>query len=70
MVIAGTDSLLGCAFGFPVRGDGSWWLGFKGPLPRSIEQLTVSGSVFAFADIMIRPGPQDRGSPVVCRSGC
>ncbi|AVH57496.1 hypothetical protein C4B68_18840 [Streptomyces dengpaensis] len=61
MVIAEMDRLMGCAFGFPVRDDGSWWLGFEGPLPRSIEQLTVSCSVFAFADIMIRPHPQDRG---------
>lgn len=60
MVIAETDSLTGCAFGFPVGGDGSWWLGFDGALPRSIEQLTASGSVFAFADILIRPHPQDR----------
>ncbi|WP_405582828.1 hypothetical protein [Streptomyces sp. NBC_01092] len=60
MVIAETDSLMGCAFGFPVRGDGSWWLGFEGTLPRSVGQLTVSGGVFAFADIMIRPHPQDR----------
>jgi hypothetical protein len=51
---------MGCAFGFPVGGDGSWWLGFDGALPRSIEQLTVSGNVFAFADILIRPHPQDR----------
>ncbi|MBO3680455.1 hypothetical protein J5X86_36585 [Streptomyces sp. NEAU-YJ-81] len=61
MVIAGTDSLMGCAFGFPVRGDGSWWLGFEGPLPRSIEQLTAAGSVFAFDDILIGPHPQDGG---------
>jgi hypothetical protein len=60
MVIAETDSMMGCAFGFPVRGDGSWWLGFDGALPCSIEQLTVSGNVFAFADILIRPHPQDR----------
>ncbi|MFI7013366.1 hypothetical protein [Streptomyces sp. NPDC050164] len=60
MVIAETDSVMGCAFGFPVRGDGSWWLGFAGAMPRSIEQLTVSGNVFAFADILIRPHPQER----------
>ncbi|MBC2907528.1 hypothetical protein H4N64_39660 [Streptomyces sp. PSKA01] len=60
MVIAETDSLMGCAFGFPVGGDGSWWLGFDGALPRSIEQLTTSGNVFAFAAILIRPHPQDR----------
>ncbi|MEV5777912.1 hypothetical protein AB0L49_43045 [Streptomyces antimycoticus] len=61
MVIAGTDSLTGCAFGFPVRGDGSWWLGFEGPLPRSIEQLTAAGNAFVFDDILIGPHPQDRG---------
>ncbi|WP_369269560.1 hypothetical protein AB5J55_05440 [Streptomyces sp. R11] len=60
MVIAETDGLRGCAFGFPVGGDGSWWLGFDGALPRSIEQLTVSGNVFAFADILIPPRPHAR----------
>jgi len=63
MVIAETDSLMGCAFGFPVHGDGSWWLGFEGMLPRSVGQLTVSGRVFAFADIMILPHPQNRELP-------
>ncbi|MFF4257010.1 hypothetical protein ACFY1L_38095 [Streptomyces sp. NPDC001663] len=61
MVIGETDRLMGCAFGFPVRGDGSWWFGFDGVLPRGIDQLTVSDRVFAFGDILIRPHPQDRG---------
>ncbi|MFF7050518.1 hypothetical protein ACFY94_19345 [Streptomyces griseorubiginosus] len=60
MVIAESDGLMGCAFGFPVRGDGSWWLGFDGVLPRGVGQLTVSGRAFAFGDILIRPHPQDR----------
>ncbi|KMS70320.1 hypothetical protein ACM01_31975 [Streptomyces viridochromogenes] len=60
MVIAETESLRGCAFGFPVGGDGSWWRDFDGALPRGIEQLTASGNVFAFTAILIRPGPQDR----------
>lgn len=59
MVIAETDGLVGCALGFPVRGDGLWWLGFDGALPRSIEQLTASGGVFAITDILVRPHPQD-----------
>jgi len=59
MVIAESDGLMGCAFGFPVRGDGSWWLGFDGVLPRGVGQLTVSGRAFAFGDILIRPHPQD-----------
>lgn len=61
MVIAEMDGLRGCAFGFPVGGDGSWWFGFDGALPRSVDQLTVSGRVFTFGDILIRPHPQDRG---------
>ncbi|WP_405848633.1 hypothetical protein [Streptomyces sp. NBC_01518] len=59
MVIAETDHLVGCAFGFPVHGDGFWWLGFDGALPQSIEQLTASGGVFSITDILIRP--QDQG---------
>ncbi|GHC57097.1 hypothetical protein GCM10010349_24810 [Streptomyces flavofungini] len=60
MVIAETDGLVGCAFGFPVRSDGSWWHGFDGALPRSIEQLTESNSVFAITNMLVRPHPQDQ----------
>jgi hypothetical protein len=59
MVIAETDGLRGCAFGFPVGSEGSWWLGFDGALPRSVGQLTVSANVFAFADILIPSHPHD-----------
>ncbi|MHA5054665.1 hypothetical protein [Streptomyces sp. SD15] len=59
MVIAETDGLVGCAFGFPVRSDGFWWLGFDGAVPRGIEQLTASSGVFAITDILVRPHPQD-----------
>ena len=47
MVIAETDGLVGCVFGFPVRSDGFWWLGFDGAPPRGIEQLTASSGTFA-----------------------
>lgn len=60
MVIAETDGLVGCAFGFPVRSDGFWWLGFDGALPRGIERLTESGGVFAITDILVRPHPRDK----------
>ncbi|WP_239590368.1 hypothetical protein [Streptomyces aureoverticillatus] len=59
MVIAETDGLVGCAFGFPVRSDGFWWLGFDGELPRSIEQLTESDRAFAITNILVRPHPQE-----------
>ncbi|WP_369276337.1 hypothetical protein AB5J55_29510 [Streptomyces sp. R11] len=60
MVIAETDGLVGCAFGFPVRSDGCWWLGFDGALPQSVEQLTESGGVFAIADTLVRSHPPDQ----------
>ncbi|MFC7258759.1 hypothetical protein [Streptomyces lutosisoli] len=67
MVIAETDGLVGCAFGFPVRSDGFWWLGFDGALPSSIEQLTESGSVFAITDILVSPHPHGQDHDVACR---
>jgi hypothetical protein len=60
MVIAETDHLVGCAFGFPVASDGFWWLGFDGALPQSIEQLTASGGVFAITSILLQPHPPDQ----------
>ncbi|MFI0960173.1 hypothetical protein ACH4S8_01960 [Streptomyces sp. NPDC021080] len=59
MVIAETDGLVGCAFGFPIRSDGFGWIGFHGALPRGIEQLAASGGVFAITDILVPPHPQD-----------
>ncbi|WP_312018757.1 hypothetical protein [Streptomyces sp. I05A-00742] len=54
-------ALVGCAFGFPVRRDGSWWRGFSGPLPQEVEQLTASGRVFAVTEIVVHPHERDRG---------
>lgn len=58
MLVAERATLLGCAFGFPLRRDGSWWRGFLGPLPRDIEQLTASGHVFAVTDVVVAPHEQ------------
>lgn len=60
MVIAETEDLVGCAFGFPVRSDSFRWLGFDGELLRSFEQLTESDRVFAITDILVRPHPQNQ----------
>ncbi|MEV6509934.1 hypothetical protein AB0M61_27930 [Streptomyces sp. NPDC051642] len=65
MLIAETDHLVGCTFGFPVGSDGFWWLGFDGALPHSIEQLTASGGVFAITHVLVQPHPQDQD--VACR---
>lgn len=59
MLIAETTSLAGCAFGYPVRRDGSWWRGFDGTLPHSIEQLTASGHVFAITEVVVHPHERD-----------
>jgi GNAT superfamily N-acetyltransferase len=61
MLIAQGPALVGCAFGFPVRRDGTWWRGFRGGLPRRIEQLTASGQVFAITGIVIHPDARYRG---------
>lgn len=60
MVIAETDGVVGCAFGFPVHSDSSWWLDFDGTLPQSIEQLTDANRVFAITNILVRPHPRDQ----------
>ncbi|WP_234390453.1 hypothetical protein [Streptomyces sp. MMG1533] len=60
LLIAEDTAFAGCAYGFPVRREGAWWRGFVGPLPRSVEQLTASGHVFAITETLIHPHTQDR----------
>ncbi|WP_351237220.1 GNAT family N-acetyltransferase [Streptomyces sp. NPDC002133] len=60
LLVAETTTLVGCAFGFPVHRDVSWWRGFEGRLPQSIEQLTASGHVFAITEIVVHPHEHDR----------
>ncbi|MFF3610667.1 hypothetical protein [Streptomyces sp. NPDC002580] len=59
MVIAETDCLVGCAFGFPVHSDGFWWIGLDGALLRGVEQLAADGGIFAITDVLVPPHPQD-----------
>ena len=61
MLVAETTSLAGCVFGFPVGRDGSWWQGFRGPLPQNLEQLTASGHVFSITAIVVHPHERHRG---------
>ncbi|MGW2817406.1 hypothetical protein [Streptomyces sp. NPDC001415] len=65
LVIAETDCLVGCAFGFPVPSDGRWWFGFDRTLPYDVEQLTASGDVFAISKILVRP--HRAGQELACR---
>lgn len=61
MLIAETEALAGCTYGFPVPRDGSWWQGFDGPLPQNIEQLTASGHLFAITETLVHPHERTRG---------
>ncbi|MGW0334159.1 hypothetical protein ACWD0J_20225 [Streptomyces sp. NPDC003011] len=61
LLIAENTSFAGCAYGFPVRRDGTWWRGFDGTLPQSVEQLTASGHVFAVTEILVHPHTGDQG---------
>jgi hypothetical protein len=55
LLIGEDTAFAGCAYGFPVPRDGTWWRGFEGTLPQSVEQLTASGHVFAITEILVHP---------------
>ncbi|MER6109221.1 hypothetical protein [Streptomyces hirsutus] len=59
LLIGEDTAFAGCAYGFPVPREGTWWRGFDGPLPRSVEQLTASGHVFAITEIVVHPHTGD-----------
>ncbi|WP_369193816.1 hypothetical protein [Streptomyces djakartensis] len=61
LLIAEDTAFAGCAYGFPVPREGTWWRGFDGALPRSVEQLTASGHVFAVVEIVVHPHTDDQG---------
>ncbi|MFE2423902.1 hypothetical protein [Streptomyces hokutonensis] len=61
MLTAQAPGLVGYAFGFPVARDGSWWSGFRGPLPQDVAQLTTSGRVFALSGTVVRPSERHHG---------
>jgi hypothetical protein len=57
-------TVTGCAYGFPVRGDGPWWRGLDGYLPESLLRVAASGRLFAISEILVgnrvRAQNQDR----------
>ncbi|MEU3612356.1 hypothetical protein ABZ725_08545 [Streptomyces sp. NPDC006872] len=61
LLIAESTAFAGCVYGFPVRREGTWWRGFDGTLPRSVEQLTASGHVFAITETLVHPHTNERG---------
>ncbi|MGW0828499.1 hypothetical protein [Streptomyces sp. NPDC002845] len=60
----GATVLTGCAYGFPVRGDGTCWRGLDGCLPESLLRVAESGRLFAISEILVehrvRAENQDR----------
>lgn len=60
LLIAEDTAFAGCAYGFPVPRQGTWWRGFDGTFPQSVEQLTDSGHVFAITEIVIHPHTADQ----------
>jgi GNAT superfamily N-acetyltransferase len=61
LLLAENVTFAGCAYGFPVPRQGTWWSGFDGTLPQSVEQLTASGHVFAITEIVVHPHADDQG---------
>ncbi|MEV6171364.1 hypothetical protein AB0L99_24395 [Streptomyces sp. NPDC051954] len=49
-----------CAFGFPVRDDGSRRRGFDGALPIAVGRLTGADRAFACTGILVRPHARHR----------
>lgn len=60
LLVAEDTAFAGCAYGFPVPREGTWWRGFDGALPQSVEQLTASGHVFAITETMVHPHTDDQ----------
>ncbi|GAB2864363.1 hypothetical protein GCM10027074_34600 [Streptomyces deserti] len=55
LLIAESTGLTGCAFGFPLRGDGPGWEGFDGYLPGRLLRLAAGGRLFVVSGILVPP---------------
>ena len=63
MMIANNPRLVGCAYGFRIDRDGSWWDRFAGVPPELVELSEVAGArhLFVLAELMVRPDHRKRG---------
>lgn len=52
-VVAMSDKLMGCAYGFRVSRSGEWWRGIDLARSSHLEEHTASGQVFVLADVMV-----------------
>ncbi|WP_051839042.1 GNAT family N-acetyltransferase [Streptomyces sp. NRRL F-5126] len=56
MVVAGAAGrTAGHAYGYLIDRSGGWWRGLGSDEPWDVEELTVSGQVFALAELTVRP---------------
>lgn len=55
LLIAETTALTGCAYGFPVPGDGPWWERSGGCLPGKLLRLAAAGRLFVVCGILVPP---------------
>ncbi|WP_051856106.1 hypothetical protein [Streptomyces sp. NRRL B-1347] len=65
MLLAETATPAGCAYGFPLAREGTWWLGFEGDLPQSIEQLPPSGHAFTITETVTSLSDSCLAAPIV-----
>lgn len=61
MVVADAAGLVGCLYGYRAARTGDWWEGFRGILPREVEERTVSGRVFILTELMVVPAFRRQG---------
>ncbi|MEV6793673.1 GNAT family N-acetyltransferase [Streptomyces sp. NPDC051320] len=55
MMVGDGPSLAGCAYGYRLEREGALWRGFRGGVPKDLEELTASGQVMVLAELMVLP---------------
>ncbi|MCF3119329.1 hypothetical protein IPZ68_06350 [Streptomyces arenae] len=61
MVVADSPALVGCLYGYRAARTGEWWEGFRGILPKEVEEQTASGQVFLLKELMVVPAERRKG---------
>lgn len=54
LLVAESEVLTGCAYGFPLCGEGPWRQSFDGYLPGNLARPATSGRLFAISGIVVR----------------
>ncbi|SFD59986.1 hypothetical protein [Streptomyces aidingensis] len=63
LVLACAPAVVGCAYGFRIDRDGSWWDRFSQVPPELAELTSVANSrqLFVMAELMVRPAHRNHG---------